>query len=114
MDDLIRRSDVFELLDNWDSEMIIRDSFYCDVEDIPTAQQWIPCSERLPELGVEVLVTWTNGVDIAYWDIGPSGRYWDFGEFWLKEWEGEVHGKDYYSQAERKASRERWWLRLDF
>ena len=38
-----------------------------DVEDmiscIPSAQQWIPCSERLPEEGERVLATHMGGVN---------------------------------------------------
>lgn len=52
-------------------------------------QKWIPCSKELPEQGVNVLVTWIGGVDIAYWGICEDGRYWDFGMFSLNESDGE-------------------------
>lgn len=111
MDDLIRRSDVFELLDNWDSEMIVRDSFYCDVEDIPTAQQceiaayekdcdtchfcdkqkWVPCSERLPGNPDGDRDYFYDGADIRADEyvvmirgaLRPTSAYWSEDGEWI-------------------------------
>ena len=51
MKDLISRQAVREWLTRWegyiDTDIIAR--MQCRVVDIPLAQQWIPCSERLPE-----------------------------------------------------------------
>lgn len=38
MDDLIRRQDVFDLIDNWDGLMIPKGVFRCNVEDFPPVQ----------------------------------------------------------------------------
>lgn len=53
MNDLISRHDAIDLL--LDKGMITAAIY---VERIPSAQSnWIPCSEMLPELGLNVLVT---------------------------------------------------------
>ncbi len=57
MDDLIRRQDAIDAVEDWffnttdlrQPEEVLR----C----LPSAQQWIPCSERLPEEEEDVLVT---------------------------------------------------------
>lgn len=36
---------------------------YCAIEALPSAQRWIPCSERLPEEGKRVLATHLGGVN---------------------------------------------------
>lgn len=50
-----------------------------DCEDIiitmPSAQQWIPCSERLPEDCRDVLVTDGEDVAVAYWH--EDAQAWD-------------------------------------
>ena len=61
MDDLISRKAFLRHVENqhrqwgndYDAEQILG-----DLEDFPSAQQWIPCSERLPEEDVEVLITY--------------------------------------------------------
>ena len=82
-DDLIRRSDVVKMLENaWGYEGIEE-----DVNEIPTAYDvgWIPASERLPDIGKEVLVTYQNG------DIAVDFIHSDCGWFWEdKEEAGEV------------------------
>ena len=39
------------------SEDDCKDSAHSVLDDVPSAQRWIPCSERLPEEGVEVMTT---------------------------------------------------------
>ena len=64
MDDLIKRQDavnelsycqtyLFDSRDN-DKKISLEDAEYT-IERLPSAQQWIPCSERLPEKYVNVL-----------------------------------------------------------
>ena len=52
------------------------------LEKLPPAQQWIPCSERLPEDDVEVLITDDSGgvqwlgIDSMMSYEDGSGRFW--------------------------------------
>ena len=56
------------------------EDIYKAVESVPSAQRWIPCSERLPEPGVYVLV---DGADIPGGDRFPLiDKICDDGE-WL-------------------------------
>lgn len=62
MDDLIRRQDAIDAVKNWIKSEEFRWSnatYYMEkrINNIPSAQKWIPCSERLPEEEVNVLVT---------------------------------------------------------
>ena len=81
MDDLISRQDLFAEMEQMykDAEKWRQEATYSDIkaraescmatliemklriEKMPSAQQWIPCSERLPEGGVDVLVYPWNG-----------------------------------------------------
>ena len=67
MADLIRRSDVIGLLEDmllFGEYDIIASSFskadeekaYRAINDIPAVNRWIPCSERMPEVGIPVLI----------------------------------------------------------
>lgn len=37
------------------------------IEGVPSAQQWIPCSERLPEENTPVNITWANRNPVSYY-----------------------------------------------
>jgi hypothetical protein len=66
---------------------------------LPSAQQWIPCSERLPKECEEVLITWTNTNPESYYaDIKGvpftgSGLYFRGRWFWYS-----VSCKDYLQE----------------
>ena len=57
------------------------------IKRLPSAQQWIPCSERLPEKDKEVLVSYVGDVlavmsltdvcEVNVWE-DPEGAWWDF------------------------------------
>lgn len=74
MDDLISRQAAMAYPLSWehyDKEHGDR-KFICGVESyreyiesLPSAQQWIPCSERLPDLEEEVLVDYHGRVRLA-------------------------------------------------
>ena len=49
-DDVIRRVDAVEALAEWGISPLV-------LMPVPSAQQWIPCSERLPEVGRCVLLS---------------------------------------------------------
>lgn len=52
-------------------------SNYCaELSQLPSAQQWIPCSERMPEPYITVLVTYKSGVVSFAW---YNGSYWTRG-----------------------------------
>ena len=70
MDDLISRQDainelsycqtyLFDTLDR-DPKISLEDVKYA-IEQLPSAQQWIPCSERMPERNGYYLVTGRQG-----------------------------------------------------
>jgi hypothetical protein len=54
-----------------------------DIKQLPSAQpehRWIPCSERLPERGVSVLISHVGYVSEDYLDIDDGAMYfWNSG-----------------------------------
>lgn len=86
----------------------------CDMLDreLPSAQQWIPCSERLPENTEPVNITWVNRKPEPYYaDIKDkpftatghycNGRWWwfsaicqdyldEYGECKMDEMDGDI------------------------
>ena len=79
------------------------------LENMPTADvpQWIPCSERLPKYGEEVLCfTKSEEMVVGYLDDEWGRNVWTTGKFasgtfdalaWMplpKPWKGEADGKD--------------------
>lgn len=67
-DDLISRADSIAKIESewrkWGEEYEVTD-ILCDLSDMPTASQWIPCSERLPSEDEVVLVCLRNkGIEI--------------------------------------------------
>ena len=49
----------------WGLELI--ESYISDMKALPSAQQWVPCSERLPEDISPVIVTWKNTDPVSYY-----------------------------------------------
>ena len=44
------------------------------IDILPSANEWIPCSERLPNLGEDVLVTiYDDALDIGWFEHGERG-----------------------------------------
>jgi len=62
---------------------------------LPSAQQWIPCSERMPEKPGKYLVTVKNGnVYAGTFDV-ISGKFQCAATAWMplpEPWRGEGHG----------------------
>lgn len=58
MKDLISRQDAIDLVEKWFLKIGLNGDICLDgLRSLPSAQQWIPCSERLPEERQHVLVT---------------------------------------------------------
>lgn len=81
MTDLINRQDAINAIKDWglidglsEGEAI---EILEDIEKVPSAQQWIPCSERLPEAGNFVLGTESDGI-VDTWVLQKSftGKYY--------------------------------------
>ena len=91
MPDLIRRSDVIGLLEDmllFGEYDIIASSFskadeekaYRAINDIPTVNRWIPCSERMPENDAKCLVyTSDKRICMARW----YGKYDEQGAWYI-------------------------------
>lgn len=76
MSDLISRQDAIDAIKYWWTYGGWQ-RLYDEVSNLPSAQQWIPCSERLPLDHDSVLIT-----DYDYWiDIGyHDGQTWHYSE----------------------------------
>lgn len=99
MDDLIRRQDAIDAIKEfkhgateWKDEQDERSDIWhradsaiasaleigLRVKKIPSAQQWIPCSERLPEKEGQYLVTldfsWGKEIEMGDWFIFADGH----------------------------------------
>lgn len=106
MNDLISRQAVKEWLAKWegyiDADTIARMQYR--VIDIPSAQRWIPCSERLPEVDESVLVTtewndisiaWRIGIDKWFIHEGNTNATTDDLIAWMplpEPWKGDSNG----------------------
>lgn len=85
MDDLIRRQDAIDAVKNWIKSEEFRWSnatYYMEkrINNIPSAQQWIPVSERLPEDDTEVLVSTAQFVYMAELVTHDGNRLWEEAE----------------------------------
>lgn len=75
MSDLIKREDAIEAIKQWlDNDGSLFDvglnQAIREIKRLPSAdrpQEWIPCSERLPEDIRPVLVTWKNNDPASYY-----------------------------------------------
>lgn len=63
-DDLINRQAAINAIENTECELLAEewDELTNAIKQVPSAQQWIPVTERLPEKHQYVLVTY-NGLD---------------------------------------------------
>lgn len=65
-------------------------------ENCPSAQQWIPFSERLPEANQVVLLAFSHNAVVGYWiDILPDGKpiwYAATGNGWATDIDCENYG----------------------
>ena len=107
MSDLISRQAALEMLNDNELERQTDDSFDGDlhrykraaqriIAQLPPAQQWIPCSERLPKAGIRYQVTFESG-EVGYADFrnkiflldgSVKENVWEIEEYY--EEDGEV------------------------
>lgn len=67
MSDLISRAEAIKAIDAWDQQDLYLPIHFKQVlEELPSAQQWIPCSERMPKYEEKVLVCYCGQVRIGY------------------------------------------------
>ena len=77
MDDLIKRQDVLNLIPQNISDFEEGSCLLYDVERLPSAQQWIPCSERLPDQNGKYLVVGRQkAINILKFDGGRWYGKW--------------------------------------
>ena len=104
MDDLIRRQDAIEILGtqcNRDYGKVCGKDCECieymALRDMPSAQQWIPCSERLPDQNGKYLVVGRQkAINILKFDGGRWYGKWGV-VAWMslpKPYKGENNGHD--------------------
>lgn len=86
MDELIRRNDAIEALYKYN--FVTKEVIEREIMDIPSADRWIPCTERLPEERQDVYVTvfWDNYGDT----VTAYGRRTQFGWSLWNTVEGEL------------------------
>ena len=78
MDDLISRQAVFDMANTWTYNFCDPEDEWAamkEIKDLPSAQQWIPCSERLPEDWVPVLVTLKRPERLPAWIKAKPENY---------------------------------------
>lgn len=56
------------------------------IAGLPSAQQWIPCSERLPDELAEVNVTWVNTAPPVYYEFLKGKRFTGTAVYFDGEW----------------------------
>lgn len=85
MDDLISRQDAIEILGkhcNRDYGKVCGKDCECieymAMRDTPSAQQWIPCSEKLPNIGESVLFSVGHGLYVSEGCLRADGRWAQF------------------------------------
>ena len=86
-DDLIYRQAAIDAMDDIANFVCVKDEDYIlqeeaidNLKQLPSAQQWIPCSERLPEESGLYIVTnvgrWVEPVGTRYYNIRADGGFW--------------------------------------
>ena len=78
-DRLLKESDVMRIA--FQLPLVVNSAFADAVKALPSAdrpQEWIPCSERLPEEHTEVLLLGIKNMMVGYWQEGDFGgeRAW--------------------------------------
>ena len=78
MDDSIGRQDIIDMAygceDEFGKDVVFR--FVDYIRQLPSAkpeQQWIPCSERLPDTNRDVLLQFKTNMGVGFWENGEWG-----------------------------------------
>lgn len=110
MDDLISRQDTLQLFETaFENNWTVSDTMDA-LENLPSAQpepKWIPCSERMPERGVSVLISHVGYVSVDFLDIDDGALFFWISALYLDEerqniawmplpepWKGEANKDD--------------------
>ena len=87
MDDLISRQWLMECVDEgwikFDTEKDTNTYIHLVRDIAPSAQRWIPCSERLPEDEEDVIVSVRDDSGDNTLDYSSCGWYACAGDFWV-------------------------------
>jgi len=88
MNDLISRQAAIDLFDVPDADGMFTSCGYAmrELKKLPSAQQWIPCSERLPEELEEVNVTWVNHKPEPYYDFVKDKPFTASAVYYKGDW----------------------------
>lgn len=62
------------------------ESYIYDMKELPSAQQWIPCSDRPPEDLEEVNVTWVNHDPEPYYDFVKDKPFTATAVYYKEKW----------------------------
>jgi hypothetical protein len=83
--DLIYRQAAIDAMDDIANFVCVKDEDYIlqeeaidNLKQLPSAQQWIPCSERLPEEKQDVLLLMPQNMVVGFWEdvLSDGGRTW--------------------------------------
>lgn len=87
MDDLISRQDAIDAFIEWyGNEPCDIDYFKELLDESPSAQQWIPCDERLPPELKPVNVTWINRQPPTYYEKIKDKPFTDTAVYYEGKW----------------------------
>lgn len=86
MSDLISRKAVLDIIGNLPPEEIARAWAYVSVSQLPSVEEWIPCSERLPEHNTPVVVTYVNHNPEPYYRHIKDKPFTGFGIYFHGKW----------------------------
>ena len=88
MDDLISRQAAINAIENTECELLPEewDELTDAIMNVPSAQRWIPVTERLPENFEEVNITWVNHDPEQYYAAIKDVPFVASGVFYKGRW----------------------------
>lgn len=83
MNDLISRQDALKIIDNYIDGSFEWGAMRLKLKRLPSAQQWIPCSERLPSRQENVIVTIYDDHGDTPWEYTTNA--WHIDGVWIAD-----------------------------